>query len=90
MHAVHLLGDQKFTVMRNSVKIAIGVMAGLATGAVLGVLFAPDKGKNTRGKIVDKGKELGKNLKAKVDEAGEMVADLKADVRKHADKIYHN
>ncbi|MFN3938933.1 MAG: YtxH domain-containing protein [Chitinophagales bacterium] len=76
--------------MRNSVKIAIGVLAGLATGAVLGVLLAPDKGKITREKIVEKGKAFSDNLKAKVEEAGAMVADVKADIRKHADKIYHN
>lgn len=76
--------------MRNSVKIAIGVLAGLATGAVLGVLFAPEKGKVTREKIAEKGKALSDNLKAKVDEAGAMIADVKADVRRHAEKIYHN
>lgn len=76
--------------MKNSVKIAIGVAAGLATGAVLGVLFAPNKGKETRQKIADKAKELGDNVRTKINEAGEMVADIKEDVRRYADKIYTN
>lgn len=33
----------------------MGVLAGAATGAVFGVLFAPHKGKSTRKMILDKG-----------------------------------
>jgi len=44
--------------------IALG--AGLAIGGVLGVLFAPDKGVNTRHKIADKGKKLADQIKHKV------------------------
>ena len=32
-------------------KIVVGVLAGVAVGALLGVLFAPDKGSETRKKI---------------------------------------
>jgi gas vesicle protein len=43
--------------MKNS-EVVIGVLSGLAVGAVLGVLFAPDKGSNTRKKISEKGTDL--------------------------------
>jgi gas vesicle protein len=47
-------------------KIILGVLAGAAVGALLGILFAPDKGKETRKKIIHKGEEYVDNLKEKV------------------------
>ena len=35
----------------NSGKLVLGLLAGLAAGAVLGILFAPEKGTETRLKI---------------------------------------
>lgn len=45
-----------------SSNVLLGIVGGLAAGAVLGVLFAPDKGTNTRKKIAKKSSELKDNL----------------------------
>lgn len=37
----------------NSNNVLIGILAGTAIGATLGILFAPDKGTKTRKKIAD-------------------------------------
>lgn len=52
-------------------KIALGVVAGLAIGAIVGILFAPEKGSVTRKKLADKGTDLLSGLKEKVTTAAE-------------------
>ena len=44
-------------------KILLGFLAGAAAGAIAGLLFAPDKGSETRSKISKKTGELGESLK---------------------------
>ncbi|SHG21680.1 Gas vesicle protein [Flavobacterium micromati] len=48
-------------------KIILGVLGGVAIGALLGVLFAPDKGDDTRKKIMDKSNDYADELKDKLD-----------------------
>ncbi len=49
--------------MKNTQKILIALGAGLAIGGVLGVLYAPDKGSETRRKISEKRKKLSDKVK---------------------------
>lgn len=48
-------------------KTIIGILGGVAAGAILGILFAPDKGANTRDKIAKKSCSVTDDLKAKLD-----------------------
>jgi gas vesicle protein len=59
----------------SSGKVLLGVLAGVAAGALLGILFAPDKGVITRTKIVDKGEEYVDGLKEKFSEFVDQIAD---------------
>ena len=57
----------------NSGKVLTGILAGFAVGAVVGVLFAPDKGSETRQKLTNKKDDYIDELKAKYDELRDTV-----------------
>ncbi len=48
-------------------KALLAVAAGIAAGVVIGVLFAPDKGIDTRKKITKKGKDLANEVEDKIE-----------------------
>jgi len=49
----------------NAGKLILGVVAGVAAGAAIGVLFAPDKGIATRKKISKKGHDLADEMEGR-------------------------
>ena len=59
----------------NSGKVFLGVLAGMAAGALLGVLFAPDKGTVTRKKIMSKSEDYADELKEKFNDLLDDIAD---------------
>lgn len=63
--------------MNNTGKIITAVAAGAAVGAVLGILFAPDKGSETRRKINDQGKKIAGDLKSQFEKVKGKCNDLK-------------
>lgn len=66
--------------MNNNAKILAALGAGLAAGAILGVLFAPDKGKETRNKINQQGQKLANAVKEKINKGKEKLNTLKGDL----------
>ena len=46
-------------------KVLLGVVVGLAAGAMAGILMAPDSGSNTRKKLSDRGQGMVDDLKGK-------------------------
>ena len=66
--------------MNDSGKVVTALLAGLAAGAVLGILFAPDKGSKTREKI----KTGFDDLK---DEAKEKFSGSKEELKEAVDNL---
>jgi len=51
--------------MNTTGKVVVSLLAGAAAGAILGILFAPDKGSETRKKIATKTKDMRDDVKEK-------------------------
>jgi gas vesicle protein len=71
-------------------KLALGLLAGLAAGAALGILFAPNKGSKTRKKIAKKGEDLTTSLKQEFDEMANRRTDKYEQVIEDTDKLITN
>ena len=59
----------------SSGKVLLGALAGLAAGAALGILLAPDKGSQTRKKIKGNAGDYADELKKKFNKFVETVTD---------------
>jgi gas vesicle protein len=46
----------------NNSKVLIGFLVGAAIGGALGILLAPDKGAETRRRIIEKGNDIGDSI----------------------------
>ena len=66
--------------MSDNSKVVAALLAGLAAGAALGILFAPEKGSETREKLNAAIKDLGDALKERTAEQMDHLNDLKEKV----------
>lgn len=76
----------------------VALLAGLAVGTVIGMLFAPERGADIRGKISDKAGDLAESVKDKVqsvkdklraetDRVSEVKERVVEDVRKKTKEV---
>ena len=72
----------------SSGKILLGVLAGIAVGATLGILFAPDKGSSTRRKIAQKSDEYADELGEKFNEFISSVTEKFEAMKEEAARMY--
>lgn len=59
----------------SSQKTVLGFLAGAAVGSILGILFAPDKGTETRKKITESGGDVTDSLKSKFNDFIDGIRD---------------
>ncbi len=70
-----------------SKKLITGVIIGAAVGAALGILFAPESGKDTRKKLAKKGSDLGDTVLSKFNEFGEVLQDKFKNIKTDANNL---
>lgn len=68
-------------------KVLLGILGGMAAGALLGILLAPDSGANTRKKIVKKGEDYVDGVKEKFTEMMDDVNQRFDDLMKEANAV---
>lgn len=66
--------------MNDSTKVVAALLAGIAAGAALGILFAPEKGSETRDKLNDALKNLGDAIKDRAAEEIDNLSNFKESV----------
>jgi gas vesicle protein len=55
-------------------KVVIGALAGIAAGALIGILFAPDKGSDIRNNIAKQGEDYLESIKGKFNSLLDSIA----------------
>ena len=71
----------------SSGKVLLGVLAGLAAGALVGILFAPEKGSVTRKKMSKKTEDFVDGLKEKFNEFLDDISEKFEEVKEEVSDI---
>lgn len=66
----------------------LGILGGVAVGAAIGILFAPDKGTNTRKKIKDKALESKDSLEGGVSDILDTLKDKFESLKSKGEEVY--
>ena len=64
-------------------KLIVGILGGVAAGALLGILFAPAKGTKTRKKIMNKSSDYADDIKDKFDVALDTISKKYESIMTH-------
>lgn len=73
--------------MNDNAKIVTALLLGAAAGAIVGLLFAPDKGSETRKKIMSSTDDLIDQLQEKINEGKSALSDLKSKAMGKAEEL---
>ena len=71
---------------KNTVKVIVAILAGALTGAVIGILFAPNKGSKTRSKLINGAKDLAEDLGEKIKGGASSLISKAEDLEEQAEE----
>ncbi len=73
----------------NTGKMILSIAVGVAAGAVIGVLLAPDKGSETRKRISDKSNKYADGLKQEFSDLVENMLNKFDSIKSEAENLAH-
>ena len=73
--------------MRNTKNLMLGLVSTFAAGAVLGILFAPEKGNRTRRKIMRTGKDLFRKVDHTLEDGKASLEEIRDVLKDNLDKV---
>jgi gas vesicle protein len=68
-------------------KVVLGTLAGLAIGAIAGILLAPEKGSTTRKQIMNKGEDYMDEVKSGFGKIKDSVTEIFKSTKKVAEEL---
>lgn len=71
-------------------KVVLGFLAGAAVGSILGILYAPEKGEETRRKLSDSSNDLTDSLKVKFNDFVDNLKDTYQGVKENVVDTYQD
>ena len=74
----------------SNTKATLGIIAGVAIGALAGILFAPEKGSETRKKIATNTNDLAESAKSSFNDFVDNLKNVYADAGAKTEKIKDN
>lgn len=73
--------------MNSTSKIIVTTLAGVGAGVLIGLLFAPDKGTETRRRLSEKYNDLSESIKGKITDLVDTVKDEYGTVKDKATEM---
>lgn len=71
----------------NTNKVVVGALAGVAIGAIAGILLAPEKGSETRKQIADKSNDYVGEIKSTLDKFLDLLTDKFRSTKNDAEEL---
>ena len=75
--------------MKNTQKLLIGFVSTFVAGAVVGILYAPERGNRTRKRILRSGKDLFKTVDYSLEEGKDSLEEIRDVLKNNLDKVTH-
>jgi gas vesicle protein len=73
--------------MNTALKVVVTIGAFIAAGAVLGVLYAPEEGVETRKKLMKRSKKFAGTVSSSIDDGKESLEEIKDVLQKQLNKV---